>query len=188
MALRSVGVLLCKEISFAASTPASRQLSTTARVLTSTVLAHSPNSRFNKQLMERYNRLKYNPNLVQATYVWIDGTGEHVRSKTRTVDFIPKKAEDLPKWQYDGSSTYQALGGNSDTTLVPRAIYKDPTKSNPNDVIVMCDTYQPDGAACETNKRAAMEEVYQKVKGETPWFGIEQVSRDGFYLYLSDSN
>lgn len=180
MALRVVGVLFRKEVSAAvaaASAPAAgaRMLSTSARRLNNHILAHSPNAQFNKSLMERYNRLKYNPNLVQATYVWVDGTGENVRCKTRTVDFVPKRAEELPKWQYDGSSTYQALGGNSDTTLVPRALYKDPTKSNPNDVIVMCDTYKPDGGACETNKRAAMQQVYDKVKGELPWFGIEQV-------------
>ena len=177
MALRSVGVLICKELSAAASAGSSRMLSTSQRVLSTNVLAHSPNAKFNKQLMERYSRLKYNPNLVTATYVWIDGTGEHVRCKTRTVDFVPKAPEELPQWQYDGSSTYQALGGNSDTTLVPRALYKDPTKSNPNDVIVMCDTYKPDGNPCDTNRRANMQQVYEKVKGAKPWFGIEQVRR-----------
>lgn len=179
MALRSVGVLICKEISAAASSSNARMLSTSSRVLSSNVLAHSPNAKFDKQLMERYTRLKYDTNLVTATYVWVDGTGENVRCKTRTVNFVPTKPEDLPKWQYDGSSTYQALGGNSDTTLVPRALYKDPTKPNPNDVIVMCDTYQPDGKPCETNKRAAMQSVYDKVKAELPWFGIEQVSCGG---------
>lgn len=184
MALRCVGVLISKEMSsaFAASLSSSsshggahgqRMLSTSARAF-SNVLTSSPNADFNKQLMERYSRLKYDPKLVQATYVWIDGSGENVRAKTRTVNFVPKTAEELPNWQYDGSSTYQALGGNSDTTLVPRALYKDPTKSNPNDVIVMCDTYKPDGAPTESNKRAAMQEVFDKVKAELPWFGIEQ--------------
>lgn len=47
---------------------------------------------------------------VAAEYVWIGGSGADLRSKTKTLDKIPKAPEDLPIWNYDGSSTGQAPG------------------------------------------------------------------------------
>ena len=48
---------------------------------------------------------------------------------------------DCPVWNYDGSSTYQADGSNSDIYLHPVALYKDPFLRDQNNVLVLCDTY-----------------------------------------------
>ena len=47
---------------------------------------------------------------IAAEYVWIGGSGSDLRSKTKTLTKIPKTPEDLPIWNYDGSSTGQAPG------------------------------------------------------------------------------
>lgn len=100
---------------------------------------------------------------VQATYVWIDGTGENLRSKTRTLSAPPtcvkgrKEGEmvedtDYPIWNYDGSSTGQAVGRDSDTHLKPVAHFPDPFLGGQNRV-VMCETLnnemQPTGGTGE---------------------------------------
>lgn len=137
-------------------------------------LASSPNTYLDKSILNRYRQLKYDRSKVQATYIWIDGTGENVRLKDRILNRVPERVEDLPLWQYDGSSTYQALGGNSDITLTPRALYKDPFKVGENDVIVVCDTYKPDGSPTESNNRHLLQDAVNKTIEHEPWFGIEQ--------------
>jgi glutamine synthetase len=53
-------------------------------------LGHSPNAKLDKSILEKYLRLPQPEDKIQVTYIWIDGTGEHVRAKDRTLNFLPK--------------------------------------------------------------------------------------------------
>eukprot|EP00245_Coleochaete_scutata_P007490 TRINITY_DN22912_c0_g1_i1.p1 TRINITY_DN22912_c0_g1~~TRINITY_DN22912_c0_g1_i1.p1 ORF type:complete len:367 (+),score=67.64 TRINITY_DN22912_c0_g1_i1:121-1221(+) len=119
---------------------------------------------------------------VIAEYIWIGGSGTDIRSKARTLTGPITSPSQLPKWNYDGSSTGQAPGDDSEVILYPQAIYKDPFRRG-NNILVMCDCYTPAGVPLPTNKRAAAAEIFEKVKEHVPWFGIEQE-----YTLLSTEN
>jgi len=110
---------------------------------------------------------------VQCMYVWIDGTKINMRAKSRTLDFVPKYVKQLPIWNFDGSSTGQADGSNSDVYLYPVAMYRDPFRLG-NNKLVLCETYSPDKKPTESNHRNSCNEAMERCKDQDPWFGIEQ--------------
>jgi glutamine synthetase len=124
-------------------------------------------------VLDKYLELPQPEDRVQAEYVWIGGSGQDLRSKTRTLEFNPKSPEELPEWNYDGSSTGQAPGHNSEVIIKARAIFKDPFRRG-NNIIVMCDTYEPNGKPLPTNTRFPANEIFNKALEFEPWFGIEQ--------------
>ncbi|VIO90658.1 glutamine synthetase, putative [Brugia malayi] len=139
-----------------------------------------------KAVFDQFIGLKPHPSFCQATYIWIDGTGETMRSKTRTITNVPKSINDFPLWNFDGSSTGQARSGeNSDTYLKPVAHYPDPFLGG-NNKLVLCETYDHAMKPTATNHRNFCNEIMEKCKSEKIWFGMEQeyllLDRDGHPL------
>jgi len=110
---------------------------------------------------------------VMAEYVWLDAH-QNPRSKTKVMTARPTKVSDLGDWNYDGSSTEQAEGHNSEINIKARALFEDPFRGYPH-VMVLCDAYNAwDDAPAIGNTRVACAEIHEKYKKHDAWYGIEQ--------------
>ena len=112
---------------------------------------------------------------VKAEYIWIDGhkPTAKLRSKTKIFEGPVKSLDDIPMWGFDGSSTMQAEGSDSDCMLKPVYYLPDPIRGG-DDILVMNEVRKPDGSIHESNTRARLVEIAEKHKDEDAWFGIEQ--------------
>ncbi len=112
---------------------------------------------------------------TKAEYIWMDGhePTQKLRSKTKVIDGSIEVVDELPLWGFDGSSTNQAEGGNSDCMLKP--VYKvlDPIRGG-NDILVMCEVMNADGSVHASNSRAHLRKIAERFSDEEAWFGIEQ--------------
>jgi glutamine synthetase len=108
-------------------------------------------------------------------YIWLDGykPTANLRGKTLVKEFDAFPTLDqLPFWGFDGSSTMQAEGHNSDCVLKPVALYPDPARKN--GVLVLCEVMMPDKVTPHpSNDRANI------IDDEDAWFGFEQE----YFLY-----
>lgn len=98
---------------------------------------------------------------------------QNVTAWSDTALTLTASVAELPEWNYDGSSTYQSEGSNSDTYLKPVAMYRDPFRGGDNK-LVLCDTYKYNRKPTETNRRATCAAAMEAAKDLQPWFGIEQ--------------
>jgi len=116
--------------------------------------------------------------LQLCDYIWIDGATPvaQVRSKGRV---LFSKGEELtldevPMWNFDGSSCYQSEGWASDLLLQPVCLVKDPFKEE-GAYLVLCEVLNPDGTPHKTNMRHKLRQVLERVDPTLdPWMGFEQ--------------
>jgi glutamine synthetase len=112
-------------------------------------------------------------------YIWLDGDvpTQGLRSKTMVRSDFGGTLEECPMWSFDGSSTGQAEGGDSDCLLKPVCIIPDPDRGNA--YLVMTEVLNADGTAHVTNSRAKIDD-----DDEDFWFGFEQE----YFLWDPDTN
>ena len=102
-------------------------------------------------------------------YICLDGykPTQSLRSKTRVQRDFGGTLEECPMWSFDGSSTEQADGSNSDCLLKPVAIFPDPKRTN--GYLVMTEVLNADGTPHASNGRATIDDDDADF-----WFGFEQ--------------
>ena len=79
-------------------------------------------------------------------YIWLDGfePTQRLESKTMIRSDFGGTVDECPMWSFDGSSTLQAEGGDSDfASWKPVFIVPDPDRIN--GYLVMCEVLNADG-------------------------------------------
>lgn len=103
-------------------------------------------------------------------YVWIGGNDEF-RSKIKIVNINnPITLENIPEWNFDGSSTQQAEQDDTEVMLRPVKVVKSPFPSKHKSYLVLCETYNN----LLFRERENAKNVFDACLEREPWFGLEQ--------------
>ena len=111
---------------------------------------------------------------TKLEYIWLDGyTPQNIRSKIKITEGISNlRLNDIPNWSFDGSSTKQADGVNSDCILKPVRLYKYHTRRNY--YMVLCEVFDKNNNPHSTNTRANLREYKDTLENNDYWFSFEQ--------------
>jgi len=110
---------------------------------------------------------------VVLEYVWLDGfQPQNLRSKVKVIEGWSGHPDSTPVWNFDGSSTCQAVGNDSECLLQPVRKYE--YGLHPH-YLVLCEVMNADGTPHETNTRAQLRrDVSQHTVEPEFWWGFEQ--------------
>lgn len=106
------------------------------------------------------------------------------RARRLTPSRPPLVRSPCAEWNFDGSSTGQAPGHDSDVYLRPVAIFKDPFRKGDN-ILVLCETYNNDGTPNSANHRHHANKVMQAVKAVSGRFPSALRPRTQALTFLS---
>jgi len=128
--------------------------------------------------LRNFNYISWDPEVAKnytiAEYIWIDGTGKSLRSKTKVYNKKIEKLEDLEWWTYDGSSTGQAVTKESEIWLKPVTFVPDPFRRE-NGILVLCEGFNMDKVTPTRGYfRYLADKIMKEAAHQKPWFGIEQ--------------
>ncbi|XP_023021414.1 glutamine synthetase [Leptinotarsa decemlineata] len=137
------------------------------------VLKNSPNAQLDKSIYNRYMCLPIPELKVHGTYIWIDGTGENLRSKSRTLEFNPSTYKEIPNGTFDGSNTLQAPVQNPDCYLIPIAMYHDPIRRGTSK-LVLCETFDANEKPSKSNHRQACVASLNRICDQQVEIGFKQ--------------
>ena len=111
-----------------------------------------------------------------VNYIWLDGSQptSKLRYKTRVIEYLEEPSiENFPIWNFDGSSTNQSEGGDSDLILKPVNCFLNTIDGD--GYLVLCEVYNHDDTPHDTNERAKLRNLLDKGGAKyEPWIGFEQ--------------
>jgi len=111
-------------------------------------------------------------------YVWLDGNKtQGLRSKIKVLESWDGSLDSVPSWNFDGSSTNQAPGDDSERVLLPVRLYRFRNKT-----LVLCEVFNPDETAHDSNTRSSLRSFLSSHPAQLSWWGFEQE-----YFIVQDS-
>jgi glutamine synthetase len=125
---------------------------------------------------------------IAVEYVWCSGANTHhdLRSKVKSMPVSAEAAKGfaaapatlaaaLSVWNFDGSSTGQAKGKDTEILLFPKSSFAHPFMAAGISFVALCECHLPRNAGpTPDNTRAIAGEVFAAGAAQKPWFGLEQ--------------